>query len=42
MKKDLSRCDDMWSFYFIILVFLNAEIPWKNYSNIDDVAELKF
>ena len=28
-KKDLSRRDDLWSFYFVILEFLNAHLPWK-------------
>ena len=31
----------MWSFYFVILDFLNVPLPWRNYQNKDDVAELK-
>ena len=29
-KLDLSRRDDLWSFYFMILDFLNEQIPWRN------------
>ncbi len=28
-KVDLSRRDDMWSFYFVILDFFNEELPWR-------------
>jgi hypothetical protein len=29
LKLDLSRRDDLWSFYFVILEFLDENIPWK-------------
>lgn len=35
LKIDLSRRDDMWSFYFVILDFLNIKIPWRN-NNVKD------
>lgn len=30
LKIDLSRRDDMWSFYFVILDFFNENLPWRN------------
>lgn len=41
LKKDLSRRDDLWSFYFVIMDFFNANLPWRNFSNRDEVAEIK-
>lgn len=41
MKKELSRRDDLWSFYFVILDFLTDNLPWRNIPNKDDVAEQK-
>lgn len=29
LKIELSRRDDLWSFYFVILEFLDENIPWK-------------
>lgn len=29
-QQDLSRRDDIWSFYFVILDFFNENIPWRN------------
>ena len=31
--EDLSRRDDMWSFFFIILEFLGAKLPWRSSSD---------
>jgi tau tubulin kinase len=28
-KKDLSRRDDLWSFFFVILDLLNESLPWR-------------
>ena len=28
-KIDLSRRDDLWSFYFVMLDFLNEDLPWR-------------
>jgi tau tubulin kinase len=41
LRKDLSRRDDLWSFYFVILDFLNVNLPWKSVQNKDEVAEIK-
>jgi serine/threonine protein kinase len=30
LRKDLSRRDDLWSFYFVILYMLNVNLPWKS------------
>lgn len=30
LKIDLSRRDDLWSLYFVILDFLNENLPWRN------------
>jgi hypothetical protein len=39
----LSRRDDLWSFFFVILDFLNGTLPWSNCkdSNADDVKQIK-
>ena len=29
-KKELSRRDDLWSFFFVILDLLNETLPWRN------------
>ena len=41
LKKDLSRRDDLWSFYFVILEFFDVILPWKSFINKDEVAEIK-
>ena len=28
LKFELGRKDDLWSFFFILLEFLNQELPW--------------
>ena len=48
-KVDLSRRDDLWSFYFVILDFLNEELPWRTCKNLthtlasikDEVRDIK-
>ena len=42
-KKDLSRRDDLWSFYFVLLDFLNIPLPWKNCkdNNVSGVKDIK-
>ena len=40
-KKDLSRRDDLWSFYFVILDFFDAKFAWKQYSDRDTVMNVK-
>lgn len=41
LKLDLSRRDDIWSYYFMIMEFFNEKMPWKNYSTKDDVKDVK-
>ena len=41
LKVDLSRRDDLWSFYFVIMDFLNLDIPWSNSSSKDEVKDIK-
>ena len=38
-KKDLSRRDDLWSFFFMILDLINENLPWRNCK--DDKEEIK-
>lgn len=38
-KTDLSRRDDLWSFFFMILDLLNENLPWRNCK--DDKEEIK-
>lgn len=40
-KIDLSRRDDMWSFYFVILDFLNEELPWRTCKFTPQSASIK-
>lgn len=43
-RKELSRRDDLWSFYFVILEFLNIELPWREKSkkmNKEEVGKTK-
>eukprot|EP00347_Sterkiella_histriomuscorum_P020241 403338552 len=40
-KIDLARRDDMWSYYFVILDFLNEILPWRNNSVKDEVKDIK-
>lgn len=39
----MGRRDDLWSFYFVILEFLNEMLPWKGSKDYkaDDVKEMK-
>eukprot|EP01022_Parablepharisma_sp_SALTPOND_P012582 TRINITY_DN161_c0_g2_i8.p2 TRINITY_DN161_c0_g2~~TRINITY_DN161_c0_g2_i8.p2 ORF type:complete len:386 (+),score=13.43 TRINITY_DN161_c0_g2_i8:911-2068(+) len=41
--QDLGRRDDMWSFYFVILDFLNETLPWRNCKDnkVDEVRDVK-
>lgn len=32
-KQELSRRDDLWSFFFMILELLDEKLPWRNYKN---------
>ncbi|TNV83274.1 hypothetical protein FGO68_gene1889 [Halteria grandinella] len=41
LKIELSRRDDLWSFYFVILEFLDENIPWKLTSMKDEVKDIK-
>jgi len=42
-NKDLSRRDDLWSFYFVLLDFLNENLPWRacKDNKADDVRDVK-
>jgi len=41
--QDLSRRDDLWSLYFVILDFLNEQLPWRNCkeNKVDEVRDIK-
>jgi tau tubulin kinase len=41
MKQELSRRDDMWSFFFVILEFLDQPLAWKQNTNKDEVRDMK-
>lgn len=40
---DLSRRDDLWSLYFVILDFLNEKLKWRDQkeSTMDEVKNIK-
>lgn len=41
--QDLSRRDDMWSLYFVILDFLNEKLKWREQKEytMDEVKNIK-
>lgn len=41
MKEELSRRDDLWSFFFVLLEFLEQPLPWKTNTNKDEVKAIK-
>ena len=41
MKEELGRKDDLWSFFFVILEFLEQPLPWKQNTDKDQVKEIK-
>ena len=42
-NEDLSKKDDLWSFFFMFLEMLNEKLPWSNldYENEREIFELK-
>ncbi len=41
-KLDLSRRDDLWSFFFMILDLLNENLPWRNCKDDkEDIQKMK-
>ena len=41
-KMDLSRRDDLWSFFFMILDLLNENLPWRNCKDDkEDIQKMK-
>lgn len=40
-NHDLGRRDDLWSFYFVILEFLNEYLPWKINLPRNEIKDLK-
>ena len=41
LKQELSRKDDLWSFFFIILEFLDEPLSWKQNNDKDSVRDHK-
>jgi tau tubulin kinase len=39
---DLSRRDDMWSFYFVLLDFYNESLIWREKKNLQMVSASLF
>lgn len=37
-QQDLSRRDDLWSFYFVLLDFFNESLPWRENKNLTMVS----
>ena len=43
LKEELSKKDDLWSFFFMILDLLNENLPWRNFSyeNEKEIIDIK-
>lgn len=41
-KKELGRKDDLWSFFFMMLEFLDQPLPWASLEDKDQVKNSKF
>jgi tau tubulin kinase len=41
LKKELGRKDDLWSFFFVILEFLDEPLSWKTNTCKDSVRDCK-
>ena len=41
-KEELSRRDDLWSFYFMLLEFFDEQLSWKISESIFDFIKLSF
>ena len=42
-RDELSKQDDLWSYFFMLLDLLNEKLPWRNYSleNEKEIIEIK-
>ncbi|KAJ6229531.1 tau-tubulin kinase 1 [Anaeramoeba flamelloides] len=40
-EKDLSRRDDLWSLFYLIIEMLRGELPWGKYKDRNYILELK-
>ena len=42
-REDLTKKDDLWSYFFMLLDLLNEKLPWRNYSleNEREIIEIK-
>jgi serine/threonine protein kinase len=42
-KEELTKKDDLWSFFFMLLYLLNEKLPWRNISceNEKEIIEIK-
>ncbi|EAY00043.1 CK1 family protein kinase [Trichomonas vaginalis G3] len=41
LHKDLSRCDDLFSWYFVSADLINGGLPWKGIENRDEIIKYK-
>ena len=42
-REELTKRDDLWSYFFMLLDLLNEKLPWRNYSfeNEKEIIEIK-
>ena len=42
-REELTKKDDLWSYFFMLLDLLNEKLPWRNYSfeNEKEIVEIK-
>eukprot|EP00792_Barthelona_sp_PAP020_P007558 TRINITY_DN3152_c1_g1_i1.p1 TRINITY_DN3152_c1_g1~~TRINITY_DN3152_c1_g1_i1.p1 ORF type:complete len:466 (+),score=79.14 TRINITY_DN3152_c1_g1_i1:61-1458(+) len=39
--RSLSRCDDLWSLFYVLIEISGTELPWHDITDRDEVAECK-
>ncbi|KAJ5080651.1 tau-tubulin kinase 1 [Anaeramoeba ignava] len=40
-SKDLGRCDDLWSLFYLLIEFLHGDLPWKQMKEKDEIKDMK-